>query len=101
MKAGSRSNWVFRLLFLLNTVAAAGGYIVYFQSKYELSSAGVSQTTTVQILQDTNEIYLSSSAAVCFLLFVAMLLFSFNKKMAAIVILALSLIAYLIVINIF
>ena len=89
-KREKRLDWICRILLSINLYVVIAGYITYFQTSYQLVSPLIPQSTVYKITDS----YMKSSLAVSIFFLVGIWLYSFNKKIAAIISFALGVLSY-------
>lgn len=85
-------NWSCRILIVLGILLVVSGYLSWYQSKSQLISPLIPKETIDQILEDS-QVFEASIAAAVFLLG-GVLSYTFNKRIAALVLLGMAVIAH-------
>lgn len=92
-KREARLDWIYRVVFTINLLVVVGGYISYFQAKHQLISPLIPRS----ILYDITDQYMKASLVSSGLMLAGFWLYSFQKRIAAIVLSILSIAAFEIV----
>ncbi len=87
--------WIYRIFVTLDIILIISGYISYYQTNYQLTSPLIPKSTIDVIMNDNGLFKASIVTSIPFL--AGILVWSFNKKTAAIILLILSVLVYKVV----
>ena len=86
LKREAKLEWACRVLMTANVFIIISGYLAFFQTKNQLVSPLIPRSTVYDIASDTGNILFKISLLAALLFTVGIWLYSFKKKIAAILV---------------
>lgn len=83
IKRENQLDWACRILITLDLVVILGGYFSYFQTRYQLVSPLIPQSTIDQIISDNVSIIMKASIVAAVIFLAGLWFYSFGKKSIA------------------
>ena len=84
-KKENQLQWACRILITVNVLLIIGGYISFFQTKYQLDSPLIPRSTVYQIFADSDNMIMKASIISAGIFLAGFWFYSFNKKKIAII----------------
>jgi hypothetical protein len=91
--------WACRILMTVDIIIISAGYVSFFQAKNQLMSPLIPKSTVYQISYDSNDTIMKASLISCGLFLIGLWFYSFKKKVVALILFSLAVIACMIIIH--
>jgi hypothetical protein len=78
-KRENQLQWICRILITINVLLICGGYISFFQMKYQLDTPLIPKSTVYQIFAESNGIIMKASIISAAILLTGLWFYSFKK----------------------
>ena len=100
-KRENQLEWTCRILMTIDVIVILAGYLSYFQTKQQLISPLIPKSMVYQIMSDSGDVIMKISLISAIPFMTGLWLYSFKRKIAAVVLFGVTAILYKILLLIF